>query len=375
MAQHTHPLKITIFFLLINIGISCTSCFSEATVDDTIVTSIQKNWESLEQLNIAITPPQQSFYRLARISKDDRILAYNPGAHSFDVYEIENSSTSRTILLAATGPNSVEEVRDFYLMPNDSIVCFGRNNIKVIGVDGKVGRTLNLAAGELTGIDQSRYQVSVKAEGGIAAGVVNDKLYVPIHNYEHSDYNEPARYNVDVPLVGQLDLKTGHLTEQIIRYPARFREDVYGFGSQPQFAYTPKEIIYSFTGFPEIYVFDPKSEQTRTISGTIPGAPATPSALNQPPEIHIRQVIQYTNAVYDVTENAVYQGILYPKVLDQPRKLLLRKVDLGTGKQIHTDFPKRHSFIGMFVDSKGRLVLPNMNGEEDILAFTLGDIE
>lgn len=361
--------------LVLLILVLTVSCFSTTESENATTSVSNGNWESLEKVDIPIAPPQESFYRLSKSSSPYQLTAYNPRAHSFDVFNLKDKRLERSISLSSSGPDRIEEVRDFYRLSADSIVCFGRNKITVIGGSGQIGRTIPLSGGATSGIDHARFQVSVKAEAGINAGTVNGKLYVPIHNFAHPDYNEPERYDGENPLLGQLDLGTNRIVMQEIYYPDKFRADVFGFGSQPQFAYGPDKIIYYFTGFPEIYIFDPVSKDTRVLPGTIPGAPATPSSKNQPPELHVQQVIQYTNAVYDQAENALYQGVLYSKVPNEKRKLLLRKISLDDGQQIFTNFPQAHSFIGMTIDPTGNLVIPNMKGGEDNLSLTIGEVK
>ncbi len=312
---------------------------------------------------------------MSKSSSPYQLTAYNPRAHSFDIFNLKNKRLLHSISLSSSGPDRIEEVRDFYNLSADSIVCFGRNNIAVIGASGQIGRVIPLSGGETSGIDHTRFQISVKAEGGINAGIVKGKLYVPIHNFAHPDYNEQERFAGENPLLGQLDLSTNRIMMQDVFYPDKFRTDVFGFGSQPQFTYGPDKIIYHFTGFPEVYIFDPVSKETRVLAGTIPGAPATPSAKNQPSELHVQQVIQYTNAVYDQAENALYQGVLYPKVPNEKRKLLLRKISLDDGQQILTNFPQAHSFIGMTIDPAGNLIVPHMKGGEDNLSLTIGEVK
>lgn len=350
------------------------SCFPTTESESIMTSASNGSWVPLEKVDIPIESPQQSFYRLSKVLNHHQLTTYNPRAHSFDVFNLKDKRLEHSIPLSSSGPDKVEEVREFYRLSADSIVCFSRNSITVIGGSGQIGRRIPLSGGVTSGIDHARFQISVKGEAGINAGIVNGKLYVPIHDFAHPDYNEPERFNGENPLLGQLDLETNRIVMQDIHYPDRFRADVFGFGSQPQFTYGQDKIIYYFTGFPEVYIFDPASMETNVLSASIPGAPATPSSKNQPPELHLQQVIQYTNAVYDQAENALYQGVLYPKIPNEKRKLLLRKIYLEGGKQILTNFPQAHSFIGMSIDPAGNLVLPNMNGDEDNLLLTIGEL-
>lgn len=367
--------KYMLIYCFMILGV-VSGCSDETSIGNTSISSGE--WGELTHVNGVIEAPQQRFYRLSKYYPEVGLMAYNERSHAFDIYEINDKVECRySVELENEGPMKVETVRDFHFLASDSILCVGRNSIKTVSLKGGVSTVivLNNTASPLQGIDLNRYQVSVKGEAGILSGFIDGHFYVPLHDFHFSDFNEPEKYSKGSLLCGELDLVTGNISSTAISYPDFMTDALYGFGSEPKFVYTKDAIIYYFSGFPEIYIFNPEDGKTNVLDAEIPGVPQTPSIGSMDASVHVQLVVQYTNGVYDQLNNCFYQDVLFPapKIKGEKRKLITRKVDLKSGEQIFVETPPYYSFMGMFVKD-GLLYKPNMIGGENKISFVAGEL-
>lgn len=321
--------------------------------------------------------PYRNFYRIAQSiadAEEKQFLAYNKDKHSLDFFAMTEGQINplKSLQLEAEGPNSIDRLSGFSYLNSDSIFLFSSYQITLLNEDGEIHFQLDtkqLDKGHKSGLDLSVYSVFIQQENGSQAAYRDGFLFLPLNYFGHSANTEIESYSESVALIATYDLEQEQLRPLPIRYPDIFREDMYGFAATPQFYYTTSAVVYSFVGFPEVYVYDLGSQSLRILANKN-SFPTTQPMLNRDAIEHLRTAsLQYSYGVLSPDERYLYQAVILPRQPGDPQFIYLRTTDLQEGTATITDFPKAHAFTGMFAYKDG-LYLPQMSVGEDSIGFS-----
>lgn len=357
--------RFSTFFFIAVIFISCTSK-QDVFVDI-----------SEEKHSGGLTVPRQAWHTLVEGFTDKHgessFIGYNPANHSLDFYTFSNKSIefNHEIKFVFEGPGAIDEIRAVDYVNPDTIVVMSRFWIIMINDIGQEIYRKNISTepeNRVTGLDLSAYHPSAKQSRGNRIALIGDELYLPMNYFAHEAYVDKKAYGEDIFLIGKLNIRTSEFTPLPIRYPEKFQKNLYGFATNFQFNYAGDKVIYSFGGFPEIYVYSSKSGKTKTLKPTY-DFPATPIAGSMEISDHMFLTTSYNNSVISWDEEWYYQAVVPPTMGEPTTEIYLRAINLNTGEEKLSRLPERRVFIGMVTLPDG-LYLPYVLATEDSIRYS-----
>jgi hypothetical protein len=321
-------------------------------------------------------PPRQSQYKMTQplYSKGDDItgfVAYNDAHHSLDWFILQEDSIvfDRETKLILEGPGKVENIRAFYVHNVDSIFMKSRNYLYIIDQIGKQKYKFSVATnGEnsVIGLDLNRYQPSANQKEGKNIYFRDNEIYIPLNYYAVSEHNDLAGFADSVLLLCSFNIKSEEFKPLPISYPDVFRKGLYGYMSKLNMHYSGNNIIYSFTGFSEIYKYSIDSYETMTITNR---SFNPPNPINGDDKYkHLNSHIHFEYNFISYGGSVLYQYIFYPfdpSVLRPPK---LRVTNLNNRESYIYALPERIGAFGSF-SSKENIFIPRVSTEEETLEY------
>lgn len=357
--------RLLLLFLL---GIALTGCGTEAKVFVEL---------SEEKFSGPIAAPRQTWHTLVEGFRGERgensFIGYNVANHSLDFYTIYDKEIefNREIKFAFEGPGAIDEIRAVDYVNPDTIVVMSRFWVVMINENGREIYRKNISTEPdnlVEGLDLSAYHPSAKQSKGNRIALIGDELYLPLNYFAHEAYVDKNAYGEDVRLIGKLNIRTGEFSSLPIRHPKKFRKNLYGFATNFQFNYTADKIIYSFGGFPEVYVYSRKDGTTEVLKPTY-GFPPTPIAGSMDISQHMLLMTSYNNSVIGWNDEWYYQAVVPPTMGEPATDIYLRAINVNTGEERLGLLPKRRVFIGMITLPDG-LYLPYVLPTEDSIRYS-----
>lgn len=332
---------------------------------------------SEQKIGGPISVPRQSWHTLVEGFVDERggnnFIGYNVANHSLDFYTISDNSIkfSHEVKFEFEGPGSIDEIRAVDYVNRDTVVVMSRFWIIMINEKGREIYRKNISTepeNVVDGLDLSAYHPSAKQSKGNRIALIGDELYLPLNYFAHEAYVDKKAYGEDIYLIGKLNVHTGKFAPIPIRYPEKFRKNLYGFANNFQFNYAEDKIIYSFGGFPEIFVHSCKNDKAKILKPTY-DFPATPIAGSMEISEHMFLTTSYNSSVISWDEEWYYQAVVPPTLGEPTAEIYLRAVNLNTGEEKLSLLPKQRVFIGMVTLPDG-IYLPYVLPAEDSIRYS-----
>ncbi|WP_020568580.1 DUF4221 family protein [Neolewinella persica] len=354
--------------LLLFLSAFLTSCASKQDVFAEL---------SEKKIGGPISAPRQSWHALIEGYEDEHgdknFIGYNVANHSLDFFSIseEDIEFSQEIKFIFEGPGSIDRVRAIDYVNSDTIVVMSRYWIIMVDETGREFYRKNISTNPeniVDGLDLSSYHPSAKQSKGNRIALIGEELYLPLNYFAHDAYVDKNAYAEHIHLIGKLNIRTDEFEPLPIHFPAAFRKNLYGFANSFQFNYTQDRIIYSFHGFPEIYVYSMQSGKTKTLKPTYE-FPATPIAGSMEISEHMLLMTSYNNSVIDWQKEWCYQAVVPPTFGEPATDIYLRAINLNTGEEKLSLLPQRRVFMGMVTLPDG-IYLPYVLPTDDSMRYS-----
>lgn len=266
---------------------------------------------------ISITSPDTfktiGFYEKVK-PYNEFCLAYNKIYHKIDLFNLNSFKFIKAIQLEYDGPNAIQNVHDIAVIDLNKIIIQGRDFIYFINDIGKVIKKINIfnTNSNLVGSNFDQYRLESKE--------VNTRLiYSPeldmliTHIYDiRFGFCDLKHY--EFPLFSKLNINKNKIELIHVTYPEVYRNNYYGFHTNPSLTLIDTKLYFNFPISNEIYRVDLYSNEKDLIKVKSMNLPSSIPSLEWKSCNDANQMLKH------FTGNSYYGPICY----DQFRKLLYR---------------------------------------------------